>query len=105
MIPAIDIDGSESCNECTTCPASSDWMCVCSVALASLVGQCMKVLPFWLTPTMLTCSLLSETILFIFTMSAAPDVVGFTMNDDLSFCVAPVSAHGFPCEDDCRSGG
>ena len=105
MIPAIDIDGSESCSECTTCPASSVWMCVCSVILASLVGQCMKVLPFWLTPIMLTCSLLSETILFIFTMSAVPDVVGLTKNDDLSFCVALVFAHGFPCEDDCRSGG
>ena len=105
MIPAIDIDGRESCSECTTCPVSSVWICVCSVLLASSVGQCIKVLPVWLTPIMLTCRLLSETILLIFSMSAVPDVDGLTKNDDLSFCVALVFAHGFPCVDDCRSGG
>ena len=104
VIPVIDIDGSESCSGCTSCP-NSVWMCDCSVKLASSVGQCMKVLPFWLTPIMFTCSLLSETILFIFSMSAVPDVVGLTKNDDLSCCVALVFAHGFPCVDDCRTGG
>ena len=105
MIPAIDIEGRGSCSECKTCHASSVWICVCSVLLASSVGQCIKVLPVWLTPILLTCRLLSVTILLIFSMSALPDVDGLTKNDDLSFCIAPVFVHGFLCVDHCGPGG
>ena len=104
VIPVIDIDGSGSCSGCTSCPNSTS-MCDRRCKLASSVGQCMKVLPFWLTPIMFTCSFLSEAISFILSMSALPDWDGLTRNEDLSFCMAPVFAQGFLCVDDCGTSG